>query len=187
MKVYKFIGLFWLLFMVSVNCTNWGQEKPAKGTLQISWELADSEDKSVVPSYQTVIWLQNDNADTIKSVLVSEYLSYGGYNDTTICTDWIKVADWDNALEETFDAVTKATPPIGPDTISIDCKSENIFPGTYNYFIETHIVENYNILYKGKITIGKKPATSTAEHVYIPQKHPVSGDVLKNVSAKYQL
>ena len=178
--------VFFLILLAIAGCSDLDQNRPAKGTLTISWELAASEDKSVVPSYQTVIWLQNDKTDSIKSILVSEYLSYGGYNDTTICTDWIKVADWDNVAEETFDAVTKATPSIGPDTHSIDCSSEKILPGTYNYFVETHIVENYNILYTGQITIGQEPSLSKAEPVYLPKKHPLSGDVLKNVNANYQ-
>lgn len=187
MKIIKMIGIFSLIFMVYFNCTNSWKDKPAKGTLQISWEFVNSAEKNLVPSYQTAVWLLNDKGEYVKSILVSEYLSYGGYNDTTICTEWIKVADWDNVLPETFDAVTKATPPIGTNTINIDCKSENIFPGTYNYYVETHIIEQYNILYHGQITIGKKPSKNIAEPVYIPEKHPVSGDVLKNVNANYQL
>jgi len=185
MKIFYSIILI-LLLCIIFNCIKNRQMKPAEGTLEISYEFVKSADQNIVPSFQTAIWLQNDKGEYLKTLMVSEYLAYGGYNDTTICTEWIKVADWDNVLLETFDAVTKATPPLGNNTISINCKTENLLPGTYNYCIETHILENYNILYRGKITIGKKTTESYAESVYIPKKHPVSGDVLKNVNAKYQ-
>ncbi len=187
MKVTNIVIIFSLIFVFIFNCSHSEQNKPAKGTLQITWEFANSAVKTVVPSYQTAIWLTNDQGEYIKSILVSEFLSYGGYHETEICGEWSKVAGWDQVLSETFDAVTKATPQIGLNTINIKCKSEKILPGTYNYYIETHILDKYNILYHGQITIGKEPAKSIAEPVYIPEKHPDSGDILKNVTAIYKL
>jgi len=42
--------------------------------------------QSFVPSDQIVIWLENSDSTLVKTLFVSEYLSYGGYNIPEICT-----------------------------------------------------------------------------------------------------
>ena len=150
-KIFLLIFTF-LIILVLGSCQT--GPKYAKGTLEITFNLNEIE--GIEPSYQTVIWLEDEDSHSLRSFLVSEYLSYGGYNDSTICPNWSKQADWDHVDDIIFDAVTAATPPIGADTLRIDCKKEQLLQGIYNYFIQVHIVEKYNILYKGTIDLSQK-------------------------------
>ncbi len=153
------------------------------GVLSIFYQL--NETPGVASSYQTVIWLENAKGNYLKSVLVSEYLSYGGYNKPKICPTWSRAANWRNVSQVEFDAVTAATPDIGQNTVIIDRKQQNLPPGLYFYCVQTHIIEDYNILYRGKITIGKGNTESIAKVTYMPGKRPGTERCLSNVKARY--
>lgn len=157
--------------------------EPATGTLQISYAFATAQ--GLEPSYQIAIWLEKEDGQFVKSLFISEYLAYGGFNDPTICPEWSKIAGWDKATETEYDAVSKPTPPIGSNALKIDCKARGILPGTYVYCVEVHIVENFNILYRGKIAIGGAAAEDTAVPTYIPSKKEEAANVIHSVSAKY--
>ena len=161
------------------------QPNPGKtsGLLAIFYQLNDIT--TAAPSYQTVIWLEDADGNYVKSVLVSEYLSYGGHNQPEICPTWSQAANWSNVTKEQFDAVTAATPDIGQNTVIIDCKEQNLPPGVYFYCVQTHVIEDYNILYRGRITIGKGDTDSIAKVTYIPDKRPEAENVLRNVKARY--
>jgi hypothetical protein len=156
---------------------------PATGELEISYQF--NPGKGVEPSYQVAFWLEDEQGKFVKSVLVAEYLSYGGFSDPRICPDWSKVAEWEDVPEQEFDAVTRPTPPVGGHTLKIDCRERGIPPGSYFYCVQVHIVENYNVLYKGQIRIGEKADESLAKPSYAPEKHPEGGDVLSDVKARY--
>ncbi|RPJ64037.1 MAG: DUF2271 domain-containing protein [Acidobacteria bacterium] len=157
--------------------------EPADGTLLISYAFSTAQD--LEPSYQIAIWLEKEDGQFVRTLFISEYLAYGGFNDPTICPDWTKIAEWDKATEAEYDAVSKPTPPIGSNTLKLDCKARGIEPGTYVYCVEVHIVENFNILYKGKIAIGAGAAEDTAVATYIPSKHESAANVIHGVAAKY--
>lgn len=158
-------------------------KEPAKGSININYILNQVE--GVEPSYQTVIWLEDLNGNYQKSFFVSEYLSYGGYNDSTICPNWSNPANWDSVSDEIFDAVTGATPPIGQNELKIALEKENLPAGKYRYYVQTHIIEQYNILYHGEIIIGGESDKNIATNEYIPNKHPLAFKILENVSAEY--
>jgi len=156
---------------------------PADGTLQISYAFSTAQ--GLEPSYQIAIWLEDEDGHFVRSLFISEYLAYGGFSDPTICPDWSKIAGWDKATEAEYDAVSKPTPPIGANTLKVDCKARGIVPGRYIYCVEAHIIENFNILYKGKIAIGETAAEDIAVASYIPSKHESAANVIHSVSAKY--
>lgn len=156
---------------------------PADGTLQITYTFSTAQ--GLEPSYQIAIWLEKEDGQFVKSLFISEYLAYGGFNDPTICPDWTKISGWDKATEAEYDAVSKPTPPMGSNTLNVDCKARGILPGAYVYCAEVHIVENFNILYKGKIAIGGPAAEDTAVATYIPSKNESAANVINSVSAKY--
>jgi hypothetical protein len=156
---------------------------PAAGLLEISYRFNPAN--GVEPSYQAAFWLEDENGKYVKSILVAEYLSYGGFNDPTICPDWSKLAGWEESSEEEFDAVTRPTPPVGGHILRIDCKERSIPPGLYSYCVQVHIVENYNVLYKGRIHIGDKADESQADPAFTPERHPEGGDVISDVHARY--
>lgn len=74
-----------ICIMLPVSCSFQGNEL-AKGYIEISYQLTQPE--GIVPSYQTVVWLEDENGNYLMSLLVSEYLSYEVYNNPTICSDW---------------------------------------------------------------------------------------------------
>ena len=161
------------------------QHNPGKtsGLLSIFYQL--NETPGVAPSYQTVIWLEDAGGNYLKSLLVSEYLSYGGHNKPDICPTWSRSANWGNLTKSQFDAVTAATPDLGQNTVIIDCQEQNLSPGVYFYSVQTHVIEDYNILYRGRITIGKGDTENIAEVTYIPGKRPGTEHCLSNVKARY--
>ncbi len=153
------------------------------GTLEVSFVFGSPE--GVEPSYQTALWLQDEKGQYVKSLFVSEYLAYGGFNDPTICPDWIKVANWDKATETDYDAVSRPTPPVGKNSLKINLKDKGIVPGKYEYLLEVHMVENFNILYRGQIQIGNQVAESKPDITFTPNKHPAADGVITSVTVKY--
>jgi len=171
-----------ILSSLLITCSS-NTKEPAKGSITINYKLNQVE--GVEPSYQTVVWLEDLNGNYIKSFLVSEYLSYGGYNDSTICPNWSIPANWDSVSDENFDAVTGATPSIGQNELKIGLEREKLPAGKYRYCIQTHIIEQYNILYYGEIEIGGESDKNFATQDFTPDKHPLAFNVLENVAAEY--
>lgn len=178
---YRICGPILLLWLLFTGCD---KSEFVTGFLEIEYQLIPGQSE-VVPSYQTVIWLEDQRGDYVKSLLVSEYLSYGGYHDSTICPTWQAQVDWDNVPEAEFEAVTRATPPIGMNHLKIELAPIQLPPGNYRFLVETHIQEKYNVLYAGEIELGRKPNESSATVQYVPTEHPLAGEVLRNVKAKY--
>ncbi len=165
------------------------KEPPADRMLKISFKLEDVDpDLNLVPSYQTAVWLENPADDTLTTLYVSEYLSYGGFNDSTICPLWSKRADWGNAPSELFDLVTAATPPLGEEkSILVNFDEKNIPPGRYRFNVQVHVIEKYNILAQGEFVAAKDSVAHTAEISYLPQSYPGAEDILTDVQMKYFL
>ncbi len=138
--------------------------------------------KGVQPSYQMAIWLEKPDGTYFKTLYVSDYLSYGGFNHKEICPDWIEKSNWQKAPADEVDAVTGATFMFGDEQMTFQFSKNQIPPGKYQYFIEVHLVEKYNELYSGEIEVGGKELKSVPVVKYIPEKHPKAGDILSNVS-----
>ena len=153
--------------------------------VEITYQLAQVTNP--VPTYQTVIWLEDADSQFVKSLFVSDWLAYGGYayQRYTICPSWNSKADWQNISAEEFDVATGATPKIGQNSFNFAFKENNLKSGKYICNIETHISENYNIRYSGEI-IAKSDTFSVVPIPYfIPEQHPQAGDVLYDVKMKY--
>jgi len=158
--------------------------KFAEGFLEISYQLNQPE--KIEPSFQTVIWLEDQNGQYLKSLLVSEYLSFEVYDQHDICSTWTKVADWENVPEAQFDAVTMPTPYLGAHVLKVDCAKQKLPPGIYYYCIEVHVMADYNVMYRGKIVVGgENNVANSPKIVYIPDKLIEAESVLSNVKAKY--
>ena len=157
--------------------------KPLKKRLEVSFHLKQFE--NIEPSYQMTIWLEKPDGTYAKTLFVTDYLSYGGFNLKEICSDWQKRIDWRTVSIEETDAVTGATPDTGAVTLTFDASKKNIPPGEYNFFIEVHLLEDYNELYSGNISISQENSESSASVKYIPEKHPEAGDILSDVVVRY--
>lgn len=157
------------------------------GRLEISFTLTGANDLGLEfePSYQTVVWLEDEAGVYVKTLLVSEYLSYGGYEEPEICPRWSRSSDWGNVSETLFDSVTQATPPVGANRIAVDCSDEKLEAGVYHYCVQTHIMEEDNILFRGRIEIGGAATESRAAASRSPDKHPAARNLLCDVNARY--
>jgi hypothetical protein len=158
-------------------------DEPAAGTLEVTFAFNKAE--GVVPSYQIAVWLETTDGKLVKTLFVSEYLSGGGFNHEDVCPAWVKQANWDKAEESEFDAVTRPTPPVGTNTLKFDCRERKISAGDYRLCVQAHIVENYNILYKTAITLGRGAAEAPGEAFYSPRRHPAASEVLSGVRVRF--
>lgn len=159
------------------------QAEPAFGTLEVSFLFSKAD--GVVPSYQIAVWLETEAGEHVKTLFVSEWLSAGGFGYGGVCPDWAKQANWEKAAESEFDAATRPTPPIGARTLKFDCQKRGIAPGTYRLCVQAHIVEKYNILYRGTVTVGNQATEAAGEAFYSPEKHPQAADILRDVRLRY--
>ena len=162
-----------------------GKQAPKNaGSLILSFRINPAE-ADVQPSYQTVVWLENKDGRYVKTLFISEYLSYGGYNDSTICPAWIKQADWEHAPESEYDARTRATPSTGEHSLVFDLGNEDIDPGPYIACMQMHIIEDYNILYKGRVVIGGDDNEIKAHPIYTPAFYEAAKNILTDVNFKF--
>lgn len=173
-----------LLFSCVKDMTTPEQEPVSLGLLKIKFKLNPAEE--ITPTFQTVIWLEDERSEFITSLLVSDWTAYGGYKFENVCPTWNEKAGWKDVSDEQFDAVTRATPNpfLGADSLTIDCEELGLNPGVYKCRVETHIKKEYNINYTAEIRLGAEPVTKRPEPTYIPEKHE-AGDVLYDVVMTY--
>ncbi len=138
------------------------------------------------PTYQTVIWLDDENGDFVQSLFVSDWLARGGYNSRYVCPTWNSKANWTDGDTEDIDAVTGATPDWGVySDYSFDVSDRGIAPGDYKLSIETHLTDEYNILYTGDVELNGENNSTEPEAIYRPEQHSLAGQVLENVRMEY--
>ncbi len=151
------------------------------GKLQISY-LVTSDDASRF----TAVWLESEGGELVKTLFVSNELAQGAFTvEGDICPDWIKKSHWEKASQAEVDAVSGPTPTAGSGSLSFDLKKHGISPGVYFFCMQIHIHDNYNILYKGQIRLGDKPAEAQPEVFYSPARYASPEDLLRNVRARF--
>ena len=170
-----------VLFLLLISASGSKDRK-----LELKFHLNDIQ--SFVPSYQMAIWIENTDGTFIRTLFLSEYLSYGGYNLPEICPEWSKKAAWENVSKEEFDAVTGATPGTGEVDLKLTCPGNILPEGKYRLFVEVHLVDEYNELYTSDIEISGKKGTGEFKVSYINGKCPkkLEGDLLTGVTVKYK-
>lgn len=153
--------------------------------INVSFQLNESE--NYPRSDQLVIWLEKPDGTFVKTLFVSEYLSYGGYNDPDICPDWSSNTLWEEVSEEEFDALTGATPSIGLVEKNLSLSDEQLPRGDYVVFVEVHLTADFNELYSGNIRVSGRKSEAHLEASYKPEKyHKASYDVLSDVRISVQ-
>lgn len=162
-----------------------GCERSRERIVEISFTLNALEDYS--RSDQLVIWLEKPDGTFVKTLFISEYLSYGGYNNPDICPDWSLNADWEMASQEEFDAVTGATPSIGPVDMQFSIPPGQLAKGEYVIFVAVHLIEDYNEIYRMKFLLSKKADSGKLEVIHKPGKyHRATYDVLSELRVNVQ-
>jgi hypothetical protein len=139
--------------------------------------------QSFVPSNQMAIWLETPDSSYVKTLFLSEYLSYGGYNLPEICSEWSSKSKWNEVTQEEFDAVTAATPSVGDVELKLQCPADLIPVGKYLVFLEVHLADEYNELYSAELEITGKKSITDLVVKYVPGKYPkkTEGDILRGV------
>ncbi len=139
--------------------------------------------QSFVPSYQMAIWLETPDSNYVRTLFLSEYLAYGGYNLPEICHEWSSKAKWGEVTQDEFDAVTAATPSVGDVELKLKCDATLVPEGKYLVFVEVHLADEYNELYGAELEISRKKSATELNVKYIPGIYPkkTEGDMLKGV------
>ncbi|NOY97378.1 MAG: DUF2271 domain-containing protein, partial [Chlorobi bacterium] len=141
-----------IIILIIALLPAFGCSLPENSRLEFSFHVNEVE--GAMPSYQVAIWLEKLDGEYVKTLFVSDYLSYGGFNVEGVCPIWVNKSQWGKATQEMVDAVTQATPDIGSNVIlEFDIPKSEVPNGEYKYFIEIHITEDYNELYSGNIEI----------------------------------
>ena len=175
-----------MLCAAAILCGHFGgcRKSPyASGTLAICYSINSVE--GVVPSGQTVVWLEDAAGQIISTLMVSDYLSTGGYKKEGICPAWSGKSGWGTKQQADIMAVTRPTPEVKQHILKADCRKRKLMTGRYRYFVQVHIVKDYNILYSGEILIGGEDCQDVARVSWEPERHDKGGTALSGVKAKY--
>jgi hypothetical protein len=155
---------------------------PVAGKLEISYLVSST----VEGSRFTAVWLEDEGGKLVKTLFVSSELAQGAFTvEGEICPDWIKKSHWEKASQAEVDAVSGPTPVVGSGSLSFDLKKLGILPGVYYFFMQVHIHDDYNILFKGKIRAGQEPSEAQAEVFYSPSKPAAAEDLVRDVRARF--
>jgi len=137
------------------------------------------------PTYHTAIWLEDEDGKLIRTLYVSNELSATEHKLGTVCPDWVKQAGWSKAPKSLVDAVTGPTPNVGSGSMTFDLGELGIAPGTYRVRFQVHIIDQYNILFQGKLAAGNSEQDVKIETLYQPTKPDIGTDVVKEVRIHY--
>ena len=169
-----------LILLLGLGTLFPGCNRTREWILDVSFQLAERE--GYPRSDQLVVWLEKPDGTFVKTLFVSEYLSYGGYNHPEICPDWSTKTNWEKASQEEFDAVTAATPSLGLVNMALSCTSVVVPRGEYNIFIEVHLTTDYNELYSGMVKVSGRKFNNNLTVSYKPERyHKATYDVLADV------
>jgi len=155
----------------------------AKGKLEISFLYMPPEE--VEPTYHTAIWLEDKNGRLLKTLYVSQELSATEYKLGNACPDWVKQANWEKAGQSLVDAVTGPTPNVGSGSLSIDVEKLALPPGEYQFRFQVHVIDRYNILFRGPLSIGRKANEAALETLYSPSKPAGANDQVRDVQVRF--
>lgn len=151
-----------LLLLLALGCSA-GKPRGVRGLLEISFRFNPVE--GITPSYQTAIWLEDASGGYLADLFVSEFLAYGGFNDSRICRRWPGRQGWNEQTPEQFDAVTGATPSPGVNQMRFDVSKIDLPPGRLRVCLEVHLVAEENILYVAELPIGGSAVSASGKVV----------------------
>jgi len=171
----------------------------AKGTIEITFKINDPirfPDDEPLDDPQTVAWLEDSDGNYAGSILVSDWTSSEGWEETVklpdktkikeMCPDWQAASGWPKKhSKKVIDAVTRATPATGPHKITVKCLDLKLNAGAYRYYVQTSVAPLHNILASGTLTLGDKAGESIADIAYKPELHKDAGKILSDVKARY--
>ncbi len=153
------------------------------GTLEVSFVYMPPT--SVEPSYHTAMWLENERGELVKTLYVTNDLSATEYKVGEACPDWVRQANWETADKAEVDAVTGPTPNVGAGGRVFDLAKLGVATGKYEFKLQVHITDKFNILYRGTFVAGDAPAEVALEQLYSNGKPPGGTDFVREVRVRY--
>ena len=149
-------------------------------TIELSFQLKNPE--AFTSSDQMIVWIEKTDKSYVKTLFVSEYMAYGGFNLDYICPDWPERSGWEKISNDKFDAVTGATPGPGDVKFEFIVDNDSIPDGEYKIFIEVHLSEKYNELYSSTINLSDRKCIHELNVSFVPEKYPkANGSHLSDV------
>ena len=173
----------WTLLSLLLICAVSAPAAAATGTVLVSFLYMPPS--QIEPTYHTAIWLEDQNGALVKTLFVSHDLSSTEYKMGDACPDWVNQAHWEKAAPSLVDAVTGPTPNVGSGALAFDIAALNLAAGMYQFKLQVHISEKYNVLYTGKLSIGAAANDATLEILYSPSRPPGGTEFVRDVRARY--
>jgi hypothetical protein len=162
-----------------------GQAPPQAATGQLAVSFLYMPPSEVEPTYHTCMWLEDKNGKLVKTLFVSNELSANEYKVGDACPNWVKQASWATAPKSLVDAVTGPTPNVGSGAMAFDLKELGVAAGSYVFCFQVHIVDKYNVLYRGTVNAGQSAQDVKIEVLYSPGKPPGDENIVKDVHVQY--
>ena len=139
----------------------------------------------IEPTYHSAMWLEDKDGKLVRTLYVSQELSNNEYKQGYACPDWTKQASWAKADKSMIDAVTGPTPNVGSAAMSFDLNQLGIAPGSYRFCFQVHIVDKYNVLFRGTVDAGQTAQEVKTEELFSPDKPGASHEIVKDVFVQY--
>jgi hypothetical protein len=142
-------------------------------------------------SNQYALWIEDENGRYIKTLYVTDYMTRrGGWNvRRQSLVNWVKAANLNNKPQTDIDALSRATPQTGRQSVMWNMKDsagKTVTPGIYVYKIEACLLNENHILWSGKIYVGDKGYSSRATSEYFPEgADKLERTLISDVSADY--
>jgi hypothetical protein len=162
-----------------------GQAPPPAATGQLTVSFLYMPPSEVEPTYHTCMWLEDRNGKLVKTLFVSNELSANEYKQGDACPNWVKQASWATAPKSLVDAVTGPTPNVGGGAMAFDLNRLGLAAGSYVFCFQVHIVDKYNVLYRGTVNAGQSAQDVKIEVLYSPGKPPGDENVVRDVHVQY--
>ena len=153
------------------------------GTLEVSFLYMPPT--TIDPTYHTAMWLEDSQGRLVKTLYVSQELSATEYKMGNVCPDWVKKSQWEKAARSEVDAVTAPTPNVGSEAKVFDLTALGLPAGEYVFMFQMHVLEDHNVLFRGKVTVGGPNQTPALETTQGPGKLVSTDQYVREVQVRY--
>ena len=122
-------------------------------------------------SNQFAVWIEDMDANLVKTLYATRYTVNGGYKDRPdSIAIWVEKSALASMTKSEADAITGATPPTGRLSYTWDltgADGETVLPGQYQFFVEGTLRWKNYVLYSGVILLGNTPTTVQADTKFV--------------------
>jgi hypothetical protein len=157
MKIHWFAFILVLLLLTLPVAGSLSAAPAGAGQVGINFTFnAPADELALDYTFHTAIWIADKNGKLLKTLYVNNELSMSQYKDQNVVPEWNKQANWDKVdkAKAMADGLSAPTPIVGDNPLVWDLDQVGLQPGTYQFCMQVHIAEKWNILYRGTFTAG---------------------------------